>query len=137
MADTVSEANDGAFRTIIEGMQSAWNAGDGAGFGAPMTEDADFVTIRGDHLRGREAIVASHTGIFATIYAGSRNHLTLESSRLLRDDVALIHVRSVLEAPSGPLAGRHGARFSAVLLREGARWRITSFHITLEPSAVV
>ncbi len=128
------EADHAAFVDVLRELEAAWNAGDGVAFGAPMAEDADFVTIRADRLRGREAIAASHSGIFSTIYAGSRNRISLETVRLLGADAALLHARSVLEASTGPLAGRHEARFSAVLLRGHGRWQITSFHITLAPS---
>ena len=84
----------------------------------------------------RREIVASHRHIFTTIYAGSRNQITLEAARMLSEGVALVHARCVLDAPTGPLAGQHQARFSAVLLSQDGRWRITSFHITLAPSAV-
>ena len=100
----------------------------------PMADAADFVTIRADHLRGRAAVVASHRGIFSTIYAGSRNRLALDCCRLPREDVALMHARSVLEVPTGPLVGRHEALFSTVLLRDEGAWTIGSFHITLAPS---
>ena len=131
----VSEPDRNAFEGVLRQLELAWNAGDGAAFGAPMAEDADFVTIRGDHLTGRRAIVESHTGIFSTIYAGSRNHISLASARMLSTDVALVHARSVLEAPTGPLAGRHEATFSTVMLRESGNWQIGSFHITLAPSS--
>ncbi len=131
----VSEGDLDAFKAILTTLQAGWNAGDGAAFGAAMTEDADFVTIRAEHLRGRDAIVASHRHIFSTIYAGSRNHISLEAARFLGEDMALVHARSVLDAPMGPLAGRHAAMFSVVLLRTTGTWQITSFHITLEPTA--
>ena len=127
----VSNADHTAFTDILRAMEIAWNAGDGAGFGAPMAEDADFVTIRADHLKGRQGIVASHEGIFSTIYAGSRNHISLESARMLGEDVAVVHACSTLEAPTGPLAGRHKATFSTVMVRDGGSWQIASFHITL------
>ena len=127
----VAEADRAAFAGLLRDLQDAWNAGDGPAFAAAMAEDADFVTIRADHLRGRNAIAASHAGIFSTIYAGSRNRISLDTARMLGPDVALLHARSVLEAPAGPLAGRHEARFSTVLLRATGGWRIASFHITL------
>ena len=40
---------------------------------------------------------------------------------LLGPDVALVRVHSILNAPQGPLKGRHGARFSMVLTRNGQR----------------
>ena len=130
---TVSGTDGSIFGELLQRLELAWNAGDGTAFGAPMTEDADFVTVRADHLRGRKAIVDSHLNIFSTIYAGSRNQITLKSVRRLSEHVALVHARSVLEAPTGPLAGRHEAMFSTVMLRENGLWQITSFHITLAP----
>jgi len=124
----------GAIEGIVKSMEAAWNAGDGAGFAAPFAADADFVTIRAEHLRGREAIGAGHAMIFRTIYAGSVNRMEVESARLLRPEVALAHVRATLDAPTGPLAGRHDARFSLVLIREAAGWQIAALHNTLAPS---
>ena len=122
-----------AFKEVLHRLELAWNAGDGEAFGSPMAEDADFVTIRGDHLRGRKTIVDSHRGIFSTIYAGSHNQIIFKSVKWLSEDVALVHARSILEAPAGPLVGRHEATFSTVMLCKNGMWQITSFHITLAP----
>jgi len=133
MSYQLTPADRAAITAVVAALEAAWNAGDGAAFAAPLTEDADFVNIRAEHFRGRDSIAAGHDGIFRSIYAGSRNHYTVESVRLLRQDVALVHVKAVLDAPTGPLAGRHGALFSAVLTREPDGWRIAAFHNTLSP----
>jgi uncharacterized protein (TIGR02246 family) len=117
---------------IVTQLEAAWNALDGPAFAAPFASDADFVTIRGEHFRGRPAIAAGHSAIFRTIYAGSTVRLTVESARLLRTEVGLVHVHSVLDVPSGPLAGRHRARFSLVLIREPEGWVIAALHNTIE-----
>ena len=130
---TMAELDRSAFEGVLRSLEQAWNSGDAAAFGTAMAEDADLVTIRADHLRGRKAIVASHAHIFSTIYAGSRNQISLESTRRLSEDLAVVHARSVLEAPAGPLAGRHEAILSLVMLRQETTWQITSFHITLAP----
>jgi uncharacterized protein (TIGR02246 family) len=117
---------------IVRQLEAAWNAMDGSAFAAPFADDADFVTIRGEHFRGRPAIAAGHAAIFRTIYAGSTNQLAIESARLLRPEVALIHVHSRLDAPQGPLAGRHEARFTLVLTKEPGGWEIAALHNTLE-----
>ena len=131
----VTGDHEPAFEDVLRRLQDAWNAGDETAFGAPMAEDADFVTIRADHLKGRDAIVANHRHIFSTFYAGSRNELSLESARMLGERVALLHVRSILRAPTGPLVGRHEAQLSLVLVPVGQEWEITSFHITLATTA--
>jgi uncharacterized protein (TIGR02246 family) len=121
-----------AIEAIVGELETAWNAGDGTAFGAPFAEDADFVNVRGEHARSREAIATGHVGIFRSIYAGSRVTYTVESVRLLRPDVALVHARGELDAPAGPLAGRHASRFSMVVTKEHGGWQVASFHNTLE-----
>jgi uncharacterized protein (TIGR02246 family) len=124
-----------ALERIIEQREAAWNAMDGTAFAAPFASDADFVTIRGEHFRGRPAIAAGHDAIFRTIYAGSTVRFGVESARLLRGEVALVHVRSVMHAPSGPLAGEHRACFSLALTKEPDGWVIAALHNTLEPAS--
>ncbi len=106
MADTppapVPNDREAIARDVLRRLQDAWNAGDRAAFGAPIS-----VTIRADHLKGRQGIVASHLHIFETFYKGSRNEISLESVRMLGDGIALVHARSVLQAPDGTLACRH------------------------------
>jgi uncharacterized protein (TIGR02246 family) len=133
VADSLKPSDRAAIDAIVSSLEAAWNAGDGGRFAAPFAPDADFVTIRAEHLRGREAIGAGHAAIFRTIYAGSVNRFEVESARLLRPDVALVHVRSTLNAPTGPLAGTHTARFSLVMTREASGWQIASLHNTLSP----
>ena len=115
---------------LVGQLQTAWNAMDGAAFAAPFAEDADFVNILGEHFRGRERVAAGHVGIFRSIYAGSTVDMKLERVRLLRPDVALAHVHSILDVPQGLLAGRHVARFSMVLTRGTRGWEIAAFHNT-------
>ena len=124
-----------ALESIVGGLEAAWNAKDGSAFAAPFAADADFVNIRGEYFRGRDAIAAGHDGIFRTIYAGSTVSLTLEAARVVRTDVAIVRVLSRLDVPQGPLAGRHAARFTMVLTREPGGWQIVSFHNTLEAAA--
>jgi uncharacterized protein (TIGR02246 family) len=132
MPADLSPGDRATLENIVRRLETAWNAMDGSAFAAPFAADADFVTIRGEHFQGRPAIAAGHAAIFRTIYAGSTIHLTVEVARLLRPEVALVHVHSLLDAPQGPLAGRHGARFSVVLTKERDGWEIAAFHNTRE-----
>jgi uncharacterized protein (TIGR02246 family) len=134
MAESFGAADRTQLEAIVARLEAAWNAGDGDAWGASFATDADFVTIRAEHMRGREAIARGHAEIFRTIYAGSSNRFTVESARLLRPDVALVHVRAILDAPTGPLAGRHTATFSIVCVRTSNGWQIAAFHNTLAPT---
>ena len=122
-------------RTIVDGLvqslEKAWNAGDGAGFGDVFTEDADFVAIRGDLHHGRAAVAAGHQAILDTIYRGSTISYRTTDVRSLPEGVVIAHVRSTLEAPTGPLAGAHDAVATLVVVDDGGEWRIAAFHNTL------
>jgi len=135
MAEPISATDRADIEAIMAKLEAAWNAGDGIAFAAPFAKDADFVNIRADRFSGRETIAAGHDGIFRTIYAGSKNRYAVESIRMLRNDVAVAHVRAELTAPAGALAGKHVAIFSAVLTRDENGWEIASFHNTLMPPA--
>jgi len=116
---------------IMKRLEDAWNAADGAGFAEPFAVDADFVAIRGDLHTGRRAIAEGHQQIFDTIYAGSTVSLRVLQARELEGGPILAHVRGEIDAPAGPLAGRHAATASVVLVPRGDEYEITAFHNTL------
>ena len=116
---------------IVSELEKAWNAADGSGFARPFAEDADFVNIRAEHMRGREVIARGHQGIFNTIYKGSVVSLKVEAVREIAPSVLVAHVKSTLNAPTGPLAGEHRSLFTMVLVQQGTEWQIAAFHNTL------
>ena len=123
-----------AVETVIASLQEAWNAADGAAFGASFAPDADFVTIRGE-LHSAEAIGVGHQQIFDPIYAGSTVQYTVLKARELDDRVILAHVRGKLSVPAGPMAGEADALASVVLIHDGHDHQITAFHNTLVASS--
>lgn len=114
----------------VKRLEDAWNAADGAAFGAPFAADADFVDIRGVWHQG-EAIAAGHQQIFDTVYAGSTIGYKVLQARPLGGDAILAHVRGRLSAPAGPLAGEHEALASLVIVGSDDGYRIAAFHNTL------
>ena len=115
----MAEGAENVATELIGHLEQAWNEPDGQAFGEPFTADADFVTIRREHLRGQEAIAAGHQAIFDSIYKRSSTDFELKRARELSDDVILAHATAVLRGPSGPLAGEHSAVQSLVLVRGG------------------
>jgi uncharacterized protein (TIGR02246 family) len=116
---------------LVAELEKAWNAADGARFARPFAEDADFVNIRGEHLRTREVIAKGHQAIFNTIYKGSVVRYQVAGVRAIAPAVLLAHVKSTLKAPTGPLAGEHSSLFTVVLVQEQNSWSIAAFHNTL------
>jgi uncharacterized protein (TIGR02246 family) len=118
---------------IVRKLEDAWNAADGAAYGAPFAPDADFVAVRGD-LHSGPAIAAGHQAIFDTIYRDSTIRMEVVDARPIRDDVIVAHVRSQLHAPTGPLAGDSTALATMVLTDDGDGHRVVAFHNTLVAS---
>ena len=127
----MSEGAEGVATELIGRLQRAWNGADGKAFGEPFAPDADFVDVRGEHHRGREAIAAGHQAIFGSIYEGSTVAYELSGARELSDGVILAHSTGALRVPFGPLAGEHDAVQTLVLVRGGDGWKIAAFHNTL------
>jgi uncharacterized protein (TIGR02246 family) len=126
-------ADRAGVEALVASLEAAWNAGDADAFSAPFAVDADFVNVRAEHHRGRAAVAEGHAIILRTVYAGSTIRYAVETARLLDADVAVVHVQAILDTPAGPLAGRHHALFSMVLVRVAPEWQIASFHNTMQP----
>jgi uncharacterized protein (TIGR02246 family) len=122
------DANDVA-STLLEHLEKAWNAGDGAAFAEPFTPDADFVNVRGELFHGPE-IGPGHERLFSTVYAGSAIAYRLVQARQVVDAVVLAHFRASLEVPTGPAAGAQEALGSLVIVATPEGWHVRAFHNT-------
>lgn len=119
-------------RDVLARLESAWNRADGRAFGAVYAADASFVTIRGQHFTGRQAIADGHAGIFGSVYAGSVNRMDLVRAEEVADGVVVAVSVSTLDCPAGPLVGVHRAASTSVLRRGAdAGWSVVSTHNTL------
>ena len=57
--------------------------------------------------------------------------LKVEAVREIAPSVLVAHVKSTLNAPTGPLAGEHRSLFTMVLVQQNTEWQIAAFHNTL------
>lgn len=122
--------------SIFDHLERAWNRHDGAAFAAVFADETDFVDIRGAHHHGDPAMIdAGHQVLFDSIYAGSTVRYRVEHTRRLEGGCIVAIAASTLDAPHGPLKGRHEARMTAVLVADARRWRITAFQNTVVTEA--
>src|SRR5215211_7118712 len=109
--------------TVLAQLQEGWNAADGARYGVPFAERSDFVTVRGEHVRGSQAIAAGHQGIFDTIYRGSTVALELDDAHQVAPGVVVAVASSTLDVPSGALQGRHHSRMTLTMTEADDAWQ--------------
>jgi uncharacterized protein (TIGR02246 family) len=125
-----TETHTALAASFVEKLEQAWNAADGAAFGAEFADESDFVNVRGEHHRGATAIARGHQGIFDTIYVDSTVRYRLELARELAAGVIMAVASATLDVPGGPLKGIHNSRFTMLIVEQGDDWRITAFHNT-------
>jgi uncharacterized protein (TIGR02246 family) len=111
-------------RRVTESYAAAWNANDMARFGALYAPDARHVTLQGQFLRGRSAIVAAHRANRPRYAAGVRMVTQLEGARAITDDAIVAVMR--LEFVNDPSAagGIQVVRMTLTLARRGDDWLI-------------
>ena|ERR1044072_1704507 len=122
--------DDAAIRENVRQMEAGWNSKSGAAFAKPFADDADYVVINGMQLKGREAIAEGHQRIFDTFYKESVISLSVKQVRMLRADVAVVHVSGHLKTTRGADAQENDAVITMVMTKESGAWKIAAFQNT-------
>jgi len=106
-----------------------WNRHDMKSFANLFAEDADFVNVIGLWWHGRAEIHKAHEAIHATRMKNSKLVATETAVRVLRPDVAVVHVRWQLSGDTGidgmSLPLRQGI-LSFVTVSSGGQWLVSS-----------
>ena len=123
-------ADEAAIRENVRQMESGWNAKSGAQFARPFAADADYVVINGMYMKGREAVARAHQDIFDTFYKESTLSLSVKRVRMLRPDVAVVHVAATNKYKQGAETHVAEAILTLVMTRESGGWTIAAFQNT-------
>ncbi|HEY3481730.1 MAG TPA: SgcJ/EcaC family oxidoreductase [Streptomyces sp.] len=119
---------DDDVRALWQTMAEGWLRGDAEAFGAVFAEDVDFVTVRGEELRGRHAVVAGHARLFAGPLRGTRLIPEVRLIRPLARGLRLVHAVTVIE-PHGPTT-----HAQAIVADDRNGRRIAAFHNMTVPA---
>ncbi len=76
---------------LVDRIVESFNTRNAPAFANLFADDAEFVTIFGNRMRGREAISAGHQMVFETLLAGTHIKATGVDVMPLGDDVAMMH----------------------------------------------
>jgi uncharacterized protein (TIGR02246 family) len=123
----VTAQADTAIRAVLQRSQEAWNAGDGAAYGACFTDDATDVTFVGTVYRGGQEIGAAHQALFDSFLKGTR--LTIEIVEIRRyGDAAVVVTRGEVSKKTPKKLGKL-ATYTLVREDDG-QWRIAAVQKT-------
>jgi uncharacterized protein (TIGR02246 family) len=115
-------------RALLARLFDAWAKGDGEAYALCFSEDCDYITFNGMHLRGRRENASLHSALFKGVLRGSRLSADVLEIELLAPGVALMHTAG---------RGRKRSFQSYVLTKASGEWLIRSFQNTkVQPLSV-
>jgi len=129
-AGAAGDEDEAAIRENVRQMEAGWNAKSGAQFAKPFAADADYVVINGSYIKGRETIAEGHQRIFDTIYKESTLSLSVKQVRMLRPDVAVVHVTATNKFARDGQTQVGEAFITLVMTKESGVWKIAAFQNT-------
>jgi len=121
-------ADESAMREAVKQLETGWNTKSGATFAKPFAEDADYVVINGNYIKGRAVIESQHQRIFDTIFKDTTLKLTVQQIRFLRPDVAVVHVKGNRGSSNSDLI--QDAMLTLFMTKEKQGWTIAAFQNT-------
>jgi uncharacterized protein (TIGR02246 family) len=129
----ISAEDEIAIRDLGREFEAAWNSHDMNALASPVTENVDFVHVRGGYLGGREVVRTYHAARHATQFRNSAHRTIGMSIRPPTPDICVAQVNwsnSGDTDPDGtPRQPREGL-FTWIVRREGGGWLIDVAHNT-------
>ncbi|MEU2039877.1 SgcJ/EcaC family oxidoreductase [Nocardia niwae] len=117
-----------AIRALIERSRHAWNAGDGAAYGACFTADATDVTYVGTVYHGGAEIGRAHQALFDSFLKGTRLAVDILEIRCYGTDAAVVLTRGESSKREPRKLGKL-ATYTVVRDTDG-QWRIAAVQKT-------
>lgn len=116
-------------KELFNKMVTGWNSGNGDIYAACFTEDVDYVTFFGQHLKGRHSVATSHQTLFDGIMKGSIMVADIKQIRFLSSDVAIIHGVGAIKMRWQKKAPKARDSINTnVAIKKNGEWKISAFH---------
>ncbi|MCP2318309.1 hypothetical protein APR12_003662 [Nocardia amikacinitolerans] len=131
-------ADEARLLELLDAQTAAWAAGDGVAFAATFTEDADFVSVIGEFVRGRALLAEVMQQGFDGFMKGTRLSPPRETTiRFPAPDVALLVTDGVCVLRDGANTCRPEdlSIQTRTAVRVNGQWLFTSFQNTRIRSA--
>lgn len=126
-----AQIGDEAIKSLVREQVEAWNRNDAKGWTKDFLEDANFINVRGDLVKGRTAIEKIHEFIFSGPYKGSHCSVVIDSISYPAPNVAIVEtlteVTNFKGLPPGlveTLPGRLRTRLKLILVNGDSGWKI-------------
>jgi len=118
--DSILAGEKAAIHALLRQMCDAWARGDGEAYAACFSEDSDYITFNGMHLRGRSENASLHRALFRRALKGTRIDPEVTTIAMLSESMALAHTEN----------RRRKSLQTFVLVKSQSGWLIRSFQNT-------
>jgi len=116
-------------RELFENIAAAWNKGDAQLFASYYTEDCDYITFMGQHIKGRQANAAAHQILLDKFLKGSQLKKQIKSIQFLKEDIALIHGTGAVQLHWQKQPSEKSQSITTnVAVKENGEWKVRAFH---------
>ncbi|WP_067540103.1 SgcJ/EcaC family oxidoreductase [Nocardia crassostreae] len=129
---TNTSHDESALRTLLQAQADAWAAGDGPAFAATFTDDADFVSVIGEFIQGREEMAIEMQKGFDGFMKGTRmSEPGTLKIRFPAPDTAVMITQGVRPSrPDNPAGPDEQSIQTRVAVRANGTWLFTTFRNT-------
>ena len=128
-----SAEDEQAIRQLAQQYETGWNTHNMDLLGRMRTVDSDFVTVTGEHRKGRTASMAQLAEQHRTQFRDSTWTNEQVSVQFLRPDIALVHIEWAIQGDRNPDDTPRPPRkgiFTWMVLKEGGEWKLRAAHNT-------
>ncbi|WNG41690.1 SgcJ/EcaC family oxidoreductase [Archangium violaceum] len=124
-------------RQLVAAQTEAWNKGDAAAWTKDFTPDSEFINIVGSVFEGREQIEQRHAAIFATLFKGSQDKVTVRKIVFPEPNIAVVDAVHEVTGHSGLPPGVQNTesgllrtQMKYVMKKTDGQWQILAGHNT-------
>jgi uncharacterized protein (TIGR02246 family) len=125
-----NNADETSIRAEIKNLEDGWAKKDGNLFAKPFAENADYVVVNGNHLKGKKAIAEGHQFIFDSFYKETFIKADIQSIRYIRPDIALVHVAGHMTGKSNGQVVDTKSFMTMTMEKTASGWQIAAFQNT-------
>ncbi|WP_067171308.1 SgcJ/EcaC family oxidoreductase [Microtetraspora niveoalba] len=113
---------------VLDRLTAAWNAGDGAAYGAEFTADATYITYVGTLYVGGVEIGTAHQALFDSFLKGTRLAGEIVDIRFTGPDTALVITRG--DVHKGRPGKLHKIQTYTLVRQADGGWKVAAFQNT-------
>ena len=128
-----SAEDEQAIRQLAQQYEAGWNTHDMDLLGRMRADDSDFVTVTGEHRKGRAASMAQLAEQHRTQFRDSTWTNEQVNVQFLRPDIALVHIEWAIKGDRDPDDTPRPPRkgiFTWVVIKQGGEWKLRAAHNT-------